>query len=393
MNKIQIVVISPSKFPGKTGDTSNYSEMINQLTKEGFEVFLICPKNPDSVDGNLGFSTDVKIIRIPYQPPNHKYEIKNGFKPKHYWRLLLFLVIESVVVFSTLKHKRIRYVLTRHGIFTVQLPIIFRLLGTRTIADGDLISNSFEDQINPMILGLIKHYEKKVIKWYTRFKVSTISHAECLQKIGLPKERILISPVGVDIERIPKFSIEEIPEHTFGYFGVLEKWQGVDILLKAFELLRKKIPTAKLYVIGKGSLEESLKESVMDNNLSSDVTFTSVPREKLLHEYFKKFRIVVIPRPRQNNSTDTIFPIKLAECLAAGKPTIVMDIPVMREVQKNSVFIVPSEDPESLAKAMETLSMNKEMMEKYSRMATSAANNYDIRSKTKQLVNALVDDS
>ena len=70
-----------------------------------------------------------------------------------------------------------------------------------------------------------------------------------------------------------------------------------------------------------------------------------------------------------------------------------MDIPVMREVQKNSVFIVPSEDPESLAKAMETLSMNKEMMEKYSRMATSAANNYDIRSKTKQLVNALVDDS
>ena len=60
MNKIQIVVISPSKFPGKTGDTSNYSEMINQLTKEGFEVFLICPKNPDSVDGNLGFSTDVK---------------------------------------------------------------------------------------------------------------------------------------------------------------------------------------------------------------------------------------------------------------------------------------------------------------------------------------------
>src|SRR5947208_2151428 len=115
MHKKEIVVISPAKFPGKAGDTANYSEIINQLSSDGFRVLLICPKSSDSNGTNFEIRSGVKIIRIPYEPPRLK-QIKNSFKPKHYLQLLLFLFLESSIVLWTLTTKRIRHVFVRHSI-------------------------------------------------------------------------------------------------------------------------------------------------------------------------------------------------------------------------------------------------------------------------------------
>ena len=385
-------MISPAEFPGTAGDTANFSEMIRQLSI-GLRVLLICPKSSDSNNKDLGFSSNVEIIRIPYCPPRLK-QIKNEFKLKTYFQLFFFLSVGFFTVLGTLARKRIRFVFIRHGILTLHLPIIFRLFRIRVIADGELISDSSKDHINPKILWVLKKYEKKVMKFYTYFKVSTLNQTENFQKFGFPKEKILIIPVGINIKKIPKFPVEEIPEHTFGYFGVLEKWQGVDLLLEAFELLLAKIPNASLFIIGEGSLKESLIERVTKNNLSSKVIFTSVPREVLFHEYFKKFRIVVIPRPKQKDSTDTLkefgLPIKLIESFAAGKPVIVMDIPILKEIPKNTVCIVESSSPEALAKAMKELSLDNKKMKEYAKAGLICSRNYDVEDKMKKLVNSLI---
>ena len=388
----KIAVISPAEFPGKAGDTANYSEIINQLSSEGFQVLLICPKNSHPNERNLGISSGVKIIRIPYEPPRLK-QTSNRLKPRHYLRLLLFLFLESLVVLWVLANKQIRYAIVRHGISTIPLPVICRLLRIRSVADGELVCDSLKDKINPWVLNLLKLYERKIVRFYTYFKVPTHSQFENLRKFGLPKEKILIIPIGINIDRIPKFSVDEIPEHTFGYFGSLERWAGVDILLEAFKLLVMKIPKAKLFIIGDGSLKNNFEEMVIRNNLSANVVFTSVSREELWHTYFRKFRITVNPMPKQINSMDSNLPIKVIESLAAGKPTIAMDIPSSKEIQEGAVFIVPTENSESLAQAMETLSTNKEIMKRYAEMALATSINYDISDKIKKLVTALVDDN
>ena len=300
------------------------------------------------------------------------------------------MFLESFIVLWVLANKRIAYVLVRHNISTIQLPVIFRLLNVRVVADGELVSDSLKERFNPRISSLLRIYEKKIIKFYTYFKVPTNSQSENLQNFGFPKERILTIPICINVDRIPKFSMEEIPEHTFGYFGVLERWSGVDLLLEGFKILLKKIPTAKLFIIGEGSLKNKLQETVTINNLSSNVIFTSASREELWHNYFRKFRITVNPMPKQTNTMDSNLPIKVIESLAAGKPTIVMNIPYTKEIQKNALFIVSSEDSESLAYAMEKLSMDKEMMKKYAEAALSSSVNYDIRDKIKKLVPALI---
>ena len=85
----KILVISPSHFPGTSGDSTNYTEIVNQISKEGLSVFLICPKTPLSKKLPTSISKDVETIRIPYLPPRLN-EIKDKAKIKDYFRLLVF---------------------------------------------------------------------------------------------------------------------------------------------------------------------------------------------------------------------------------------------------------------------------------------------------------------
>lgn len=391
MSKKRIAVISPSEFPGKTGDSVHFSVMINQLAAEGFKISLICPKIKSSDDKNGGFSSNIEITRIPFHPPRLK-EITKKLGPKHYLDLFLFLFAESLTVLWVLATKRIKHVFIRHSILTIQLPVILKLAGTRVVADvAELVSASIKYEFNPNFLWLLKSFEKRTIKLYKCFKVQTNSQAKNLQKFGLPKEQIMVIPVCVKLSGIPRCLLEETPKHSFGYFGGLEKWQGVDLLLQAFKLLLKRMPEAQLYIIGNGSLENSIKQTLARNNLSSNVMmFNSVPSKILWNEYFRKFRIVVIPaNPPPSSNLDSNIPMKLVESFAAGKPIIVMDIPAMKEIPKNSVFVVPSPDPESLANSMETLSKNDEKMKEYSKTGISCSTNYDVKNTIKKVIHYL----
>ncbi len=385
----KIAMIFPSPFPNNTGDVANFSEIANQLVIEGNKVFLICPKNPDSKGKSHQFSPKVEIIRIPFVPPRLT-EIKNELKLSHYLRLFFFLTIEIFTVFWTLISRRIGYVIIRHHILTIQLPLLLRILGTKSIADGELIIDYFKGKINSNIFRLVAFYEKRAIKLYTFFKVSTPNHQKALQQFGLPKERILIIPVSMNLNNIPQHKIQDIPEHTFGYFGAFEKWQGVDILLNGFELVLKNLPKAKLYLVGgTGSYADTIMEKLRGKFSSNVIFIPSVSREVLWKKFFGKFRIIIIPRPKLKNSFDTILPMKLVESFAAGKPVIVMDIPVMKEIPENTVVISPSSDPSSLAKTMETLSKNDEKMIEISKNALKYSTNFDIRDQVKKIINAL----
>jgi len=385
----KIAVISPSKFPGTGGDTSNYTGIINELAREGYQVFLICPKNQISKELSPSISTGITIIRIPFLPPRLK-EIQDKIKAIDYIRYLIFLVIEFFKVWRVLKREKIKYALVRHDVLTIQLPFLLRLLKLRSIADGELLGEILKNKTKKILFSLVQRYENRAVNNYNLFAVTSEGQSNNLQKIGFPKSKIIINPTGTNLEQIPKFSIDKIPEHTFGYFGVLEEWQGLDILLEGFQILLKKIPKAKLFILGDGTLKPKLKKSVEEYGLSSNVIFDTVSREDLLNNYFKKFRIVVIPRPKLKDGRDQIIPIKLIESIAAAKPTMVFDIPMVSKFPKNSVYIIKSCDSESLAYSMEEFSSNENKMKEFSKNAYSASKNFDIQNVVKKLVNSLI---
>jgi glycosyltransferase involved in cell wall biosynthesis len=385
-----IVIVSPSKFPGTSGDTYNFLEIINQFLLEGLRVVLICPKTSkkDGVDFEKN-NPNLEVIRINCIPPRLN-EINKGIKVKDYLKFLLFLLMETITVWKTIRGKKVKKLFVRHSILTMQLPILFKLLKVTTLADGEFVSDTVKHIFPAIFFKLFLGYEKRIIKLYSYFKVSSTSQVENLENIGYPRNRILVIPISINTEKIPRFRFEQIPEHTFGYFGGLEPWQGIDALVKAFKLLVKKIPSAYLYIIGEGSLLEDLQKSVTLSGLQTNVFFLGkIKREDLWNEYFKKFRIVVIPRQRLNNSIDTIMPIKMIEAMAAGKPIIAMDIPVMREIKGNPILRVSSGDPQLLADAMYSLSTSYEELTNRCALSIRASSNYDVKNNIKTMISIL----
>ena len=380
----EIIVISPSEFPGKSGDSANYTEIMNQLSKEGFKVTLICPKEDANLPNQL--SKDIEINRIPIQPPRLK-NLKNGPRFLDWIKLVLFLLAEIIVVYRTVSKKKIKQALVRHHILTLPIPWLIRRMKLRAIADAMVISDSHEAAISESMLNRIKEFEKRNISSYRHFIVHTNREKKSLIEMGFPEKFVKIIPVSINLEKIPHYRISEIPKNTFGYFGILEKSRRVDMLLEAFKIVLKKIPEAKLYIIGDGSHKKELQDKTIKDEISDNVEFTSVSREKLWNEYFKKFRVLVDPNPDvEKDPQDINMSIKLIEALAAGKPIIRMGLAEKNNGLKGMINVPPN-DPDILAKEMILLS-DTQLCEEISANAKSYSKNFDICKRIKEIINA-----
>ncbi len=391
MDKNLIGIISPALFPGTAGDTANYSEVILQLVREGCDVVLICPKTPIEVVNRIQhWPVGMIVERIQCEPPRLK-DISKGKTIHQYLNLLKFLTYESYTVYRCIKRMKVDVVFMRHSFLTLQLPILLKLMRIRMIADGELFTDSLRQlKVNHFILFLLRRYEQMIVRSYEWFKVSSESQAENLQKIGLSRSKILVIPISINTDRISRVPLREIPVHSFGYFGALEPWQGLDMLLKSFRLVLNKIPTARLYLIGDGSLKTELVRLANELGISQNMIFVdALPREEIWNVYFRKFRVVVIPRPRLNNSIDFLPSIKLAEALAAGKPVITTDIPAMCDYPGDAIILVPSGNIEMLAKTMERASMDQNLLFHLEEAAIEMSKRYDIKTNIKKLIVAL----
>lgn len=383
----KLLIVSPSRFPGTTGDTVNYLEIVNQLSSEGIDVFLICPRTEE--ENISDFQGTVKVFRVPLIPPRLS-QLKNGIRIKHIFNIFIFNLLQYFLVLKTVRKFRLKSVYLRHSLLTFSLPPFLKLLGTKIIADGELLTDSISFSTFPGAISLVNFFEKRALNSYSYFRVSTVSQAESLISRGFPRNKVLIIPIGIKIDNIPRTPITQIPEHTFGFFGTLEPWQGPHLLLEAFTLVLKKVPTAMLYIIGDGSLARELKEHSYKLKMNNNIAFIgAVPRNKLWKDYFNKFRIVLIPRPLQHNQFDHLPSIKLVEALAAGKGVIVSNLPGLSDIPENVCIRVPPGDALSLALAMENLDTDPLKLFKMVETGFSYVKNHDIKISIEKLIDAI----
>jgi glycosyltransferase involved in cell wall biosynthesis len=166
-----------------------------------------------------------------------------------------------------------------------------------------------------------------------------ISTAEYWKKdlvryFGITEEKIVVVPVGVDIERFKPLNITKSDDMKLVlYVGGLSREKGLDILLKAFKLVVQELLNVKLLVIGKGSHEAYFKRMAKEMGIASYVEFLGFVPEKELPYYYNIADVFVYP-------SRTAFGLMLLEAMACGTPVIAVNRFQVSEYMDNAGILV-----------------------------------------------------
>ncbi|MEM2939100.1 MAG: glycosyltransferase family 4 protein [Candidatus Bathyarchaeia archaeon] len=192
----------------------------------------------------------------------------------------------------------------------------------------------------------IKRLERLAADYAER--VITVSYAmrDHLASLGYDEKKIRVVYNGIDAEKYSpdKVSYEEImdvrkslgigeDEYMILFVGRLTWVKGADTLILAMPEMLRRIPKAKLVIVGLGEQEDMLRNEVSRLNLKDNVIlkYEFLP-EDLRIKYYAAADICVFPSKYEP------FGIVCAEAMSMGKPVVVgaRGVSGMREI------VVPS---------------------------------------------------
>jgi glycosyltransferase involved in cell wall biosynthesis len=135
------------------------------------------------------------------------------------------------------------------------------------------------------------------------------------------------------------------------FVGRLVPQKGISYLLDAMPLILRDHPGARLVLVGRGSLCDSLRRKASAMGLGESVVFSGYMEEDELKEAYGACDLFVLP------STVEPFGIVVAEAMASGKAVVCTDSGGVREIVADGVngFLVPPGDPAALAERLSFL--------------------------------------
>jgi glycosyltransferase involved in cell wall biosynthesis len=158
--------------------------------------------------------------------------------------------------------------------------------------------------------------------------------------------------VGVnDVEVIPQggLGVQHLSEKasvpTFIFVGRLTANKRPDHAIEAFRVLRRSLPDARLWVIGRGEMTHSLKANLPQGaELLGRVT-----RSDLLQR-MSTAHLLLVTSVREG------WGLVVTEANALGTPSVAYDVPGLRDsVRHGATGLLTEPDPRSLAQAAEVL--------------------------------------
>jgi glycosyltransferase involved in cell wall biosynthesis len=188
---------------------------------------------------------------------------------------------------------------------------------------------------------------------------------ELLVSQGVPRQRVRALIDGVDTSVFAPLAKEEIrarlglptDRRIVCFLGLLNSYQGMDLLLEAAALLKGQ--GAKLHFLVMGFPEEAYREKAESLGLSEMMTFTGrIPYEEA-PLYLSAGDLAVSPKISLTEANGKLF-----NYIACGLPTVVFDTPVNREILGEAALYAKLGDAVELAGAIGRLAGDRELREK-----------------------------
>jgi len=129
------------------------------------------------------------------------------------------------------------------------------------------------------------------------------------------------------------------------YVGNLENYQGIDLLVESFTVIRQRQEPPHLAIIGGSQAHiDHYRDRVKTSGLESYIVFCGPRDFSLLGYYLAQADILVSPRTKGNNT-----PMKIYSYLGSGKPVVATRLPTHTQVLNDTVASLCEPTAEGLA--------------------------------------------
>lgn len=148
---------------------------------------------------------------------------------------------------------------------------------------------------------------------------------------GINKNKLLLTPNGVDFDKIGKIKPKKTYKQSLIYIGYLSKEHGIQKVIK--ELPKINIT---LTIIGSGEYESDLRFLVNKLNLNNSVEFLGNLKHQQVINILKNFKgFGIAPYNQDSDWTYYCDPVKAKEYLACYVPVIISSIPEFSETVRS----------------------------------------------------------
>ncbi len=153
--------------------------------------------------------------------------------------------------------------------------------------------------------------------------------------------------------------VADLPQHYLLYFGALQTWQGIDVLLKAFALLKDR-DELRLVICcaGKKKYSKIYMKLAEKLGVGQKVIWLFQLEKKTLNTYINKALMTIAPlKACSRNVEQGCSPLKIFESMACGTAVVASDLPVIREIIDDGISgkLVAPDRPQALSRAIRLL--------------------------------------
>lgn len=350
-DKLRILIFNwrDTKHVWGGGAETYIHNLAKELVAKGHQVTVFCGNDGlhsvnDVLDG-------VSIVR------------RGGFYTVYIWAFVYYLLklrgkydvvidSENGVPFLTPLYVRVtKFLLIHHihqEVFRQHLPFPF-----------SHIAMFIESKLMPFV--------------YSDVKVITVSESskKAIYEIGLSqKSDVTVINPGIE-EGLYKPS-KKTKYPSIVYVGRLKSYKNVDVALKAFLLVIKKLPKAQFNIAGEGESLSTLKRMATRLGLNDNVTFLGKVTDGVKAKLFAESWVAVQPSMIEG------WGITVIEANASGTPVVASNVNGLRDSTqdgKTGILVTPG-DVKALADALLFMLQNPKKLRKFSKEAHLWSENF-----------------
>ncbi len=232
---------------------------------------------------------------------------------------------------------------------------------------------------------------KLFAEWTTRFCFKSANRIFCVstqlkdhlvQKWNLDAGQIVVLPNAADTEAFGnhydvksiRFRLNLKNEPVVMFVGGFYLWHDLELLVDSFTQVLRKVPDAKLVLIGDGRTRSKVEKLIEENGLQSAVLMTGALEHRQVPEMLAIADVAVAPNISFFDGHGGS-PLKIYEYMAAGKAIIATKTGQVAEVihDGHNGLLVEAGDKNSFAEAMVNLLSDPLVRERLGQQARKQA--------------------